>query len=112
MKIVIDTSTITDANAFGELLRAQFFVQNGEYGGYNNFDLTDSFSLVKRPNAWIEKAEDGDIYYTTHCHNDDSKIFVAWHWDGDGTLVISDGERIAINTDCKKSHGWQWAEMP
>ncbi len=38
-------------------------------------------------------------------------IIIAWHWDGgDGTLVVFDGKRIAINNDCKKDSGWKWIE--
>ncbi len=107
MKITLDTATITCPNKFGELLREQFFTKDG-YGCYQNFTLIPEFVLVNNKHAWRELLDGETIEYITYHHKDNPKIFVGWYWDGDGTLVIGDGDRIVINTDCKKSNRWEW----
>ncbi len=38
----------------------------------------------------------------------DGNILVAWYWDGDGTLLFREGDKAAINHDCKKDYEWEW----
>ncbi len=117
MKIVINTTELTDANKFGEILRENLFTQNG-FGCYQNFDLIDDFGSYYKGNSLYDSIhkkyfayldDDNPVVYVSIKNK---KVFVAWHWDGDGTLIVSDGQRAAINTDCKKSDRWQWADMP
>ena len=116
MNIIIDTSKITDSNNFGELLRDNFFVKGKGYGCYGTFELIDEFAKC-----------DSSINLHTYCdkylpelNKEERKrvslffnkfqpyCFVLWYWDGDGSLWISDGERVAFNGDCKRDYGWIW----
>ena len=124
MKIVTETSSIVDVNTFGETLRKYFFLPHKEYGVYglgcySTFDLTENFKALDHttdefismatayfPEAMTDWDKDGIHIYQD---KDNHLIFVMWRWDGDGTLIVSDGDRVAINSDCKKCHGWQFA---
>ena len=44
-----------------------------------------------------------EVYY-----NERLDIIVAWQWDSDGTLLIKENEKAAINRDCKCSNEWNW----
>jgi hypothetical protein len=35
-------------------------------------------------------------------------MVVAWFWDGDGVLLVGEGEEWAVSEDCKKDNKWSW----
>lgn len=122
MKIIIDTQEMEDANEFGETLRDYCFVPDefgGETGCYSTFKLRDDFVEVK-PNSKTGKKLLKSLW--NDCHNKeyikemtprvqmftDGIIDLAWCWDGDGILLIKEGSKVAINSDCKKDHDWEW----
>jgi hypothetical protein len=97
-------------NAVGEFLRDIFFYQSkGEYGCYTTFDVRAFVNPL--PDEEIEGIEDyieapDNLHWTVYEYNG---IKMRYYWDGDGTLefILSD-DRILSNTDCKKSHNWEW----
>ena len=40
----------------------------------------------------------------------DGKIHLGWYWEGDGTLIFIEGDKMAINTDCKCDYYWDWVK--
>jgi len=122
MQKIIDTQTTDDPNTFGEIIREFAFKE--EYGCYSCFDLLDEFKPVQEGYdiqgrlqiaMGIHKTQDDD----DACYSQDElrkaasyfsngKIHIGWYWDGDGTLAIIEGNRCAVNTDCKKAHEWRW----
>jgi hypothetical protein len=108
MIIRTDTTKIKTPDEFGEILRKYFFLKNSGLGCYQNFWL-EAYMIKEEP---PQKIKDffGDCENTIHyyVYGFASEGFVAWQWDGDGYLIVSDGERIAGNSDCKKTHGWKW----
>lgn len=101
-------------NVFGEALRDLAFVKENEddFGCYSTFKLEDGFikinpdsdegkKLISCFGICFEPGEVPDMWTN-------GPLKVAWFWDGDGILVVSDGNKTAINTDCKKDHGWSW----
>jgi len=113
MLISIDTTKITDPDKFGELLREYFFVKNRGLGCYQNFEL-EPFMVpgvvtpyIKEffgdPETWDANAK---IYF--YAVRDNLNIWCAYKWDGDGTLIVCDGARIAENHDCKKNYKWRF----
>lgn len=113
MKKIIDTQTTDDPNIFGEALREYCFKE--EYGCYSCFDLIDGFKKVKSITKYqyifdLLLSEYSDIFNYTPLIYKYKNIIIAWYWDGDGTLFIQEGERKAINTDCKKSYTWEWID--
>lgn len=134
MKITFDTDDIHDATGFGEILRDYCFTPSDQVGCYSTFDLRPEFkklegavahefieNFLKSPSFWGEWYNTPDIcaedkkmqeeIYKGFMQNiySNGAIIVAWHWDGDGCLLIGDLKRIAYNSDCKKSYGWEWA---
>lgn len=108
MIISIDTSKIKNPNEFGELLREYFFTKDKGYGCYENFEL-EPFMMPGSVTPYIQSFF-GDYDSTVHfyaAHND-LNLWCAYSWDGDGTLVVCDGERIAVNSDCKKDYSWKF----
>lgn len=105
------------ADSLGEILRSWAFKES--YGCYSCFDLIEGFE--RRPvttgiATWIlghgldpNDSDDLEVitrgFYAVHPNG----IEVAWHWDGDGTLVfrLPDGTVVA-NDDCKKDYGWEF----
>lgn len=131
MKIVLDTQKIEDANDFGEALRKYSFKE--ETGCYSCFDLLDSFVKVKKHSKTFKFFSNillGSVYeyvYRNECDEKEAKkllqedmkrcvvyehrtfpVQIAWFWDGDGTLIIKEKDKIAINRDCKKDYTWSW----
>lgn len=120
LPILIDINEVSDADVLGELLRNLTFAPGG-FGCYSTFDVRDGVTPVAElitEDSWffqamvthcgskeyIQEFFDGGHLYKFHGHND---LYVAWHWDGDGTLVFFFKDRFLLqNTDCKKSHGW------
>lgn len=107
MNISFDTTKIQDPNKFGELLREYFFTKEG-IGCYSNFEV-EPFMFQGEPPASIKEFF-GDCENAIHFYisRDNQSLWLAWTWDGDGTLIVSDGERIAENHDCKKGYGWRF----
>jgi hypothetical protein len=134
MQKIIDTQQTDDPNTFGEVLRELCFAK--EYGCYSCFDLVEGFRKVEdgsniQSKLWMalechplqqqdaEDREDEQSYkdwvtYLFEDTRDRAKLFtngsvhIGWHWDGDGTLVFIEGDKCAVNTDCKKSNRWEW----
>lgn len=120
----IDTQKINDAVIFGETLREAVFVKKhkNDYGCYSTFELNKDFFQVANGSPVgqeiLKMLEWGDDDFNAEEINKEiedkamiytnNKIIVAWYWDGDGTLLFKEGERIAINTDCKKDYTWNW----
>jgi hypothetical protein len=102
----------------GELLRAWAFV--GGFGCCETFDLREGFQPITptplllsavygRP---FEPEWDGDDLARMSAFHHPLGVTVAWVWDGDGTLYFDAPELGGawVNTDCKKSSGWDTAD--
>jgi hypothetical protein len=102
MIISTDTLKIKDANKFGELLREYFFTKDKGRGCYENFEL-EPFMVRGEVAPYIQSLF-GDCDSTVHFYANRNNLnqWCAYMWDGDGTLIVSDGERVAVNGDCKK----------
>lgn len=114
-------SNTQNPNIFGEFLRELFFTKklykSGDkmLGCYDNFELEKDFIVAtKEAKNDINKilniifCEEDLPNFTIYIHKDNPKIFVAWFWDGDGSLFISDGGQVAYNGDCKKDYTWEF----
>jgi len=125
MKITKDTQTMEDPNEFGEELRDYIFVEDkygGDLGCYSTFDVRPEFTreecpkriaeiLMGAPSEW-NPVKEWEEDRKKHCaYWTCGPLFVAWFWDGDGTLYIQEGSRAAINIDCKKTYGWEWVKL-
>lgn len=117
-----DTQELDNPNEFGELLREHCFEDtpcptitgfHKPYGCYSTFDLKDGFEKLSGDNKIYKRLEklsgilngDGRAYFHAYSNG---QIHLGWWWDGDGTLIIQEGNKIAINNDCKSSYGWAW----
>lgn len=120
MKITIDTSKdLLDANSFGEFFRRYFFTKNEGRGCYANFNL-EPFMRSCEVSEWPKdlykllgffEAEDmKEFDVRVYRHKINPECFCAWYWDGDGTLLVSDGTKMARNDDCKKDYTWKFIE--
>ena len=116
MQKIFDSQTTDDPNIFGEILRSYCFVENvnGEHfvGCYSTFDLKPSFKPVDKKDVLWEEffdyiGRDSDPK-TVQVYTDGKEITLGWYWEGDGTLVIKEKDRVAINTDCKCDYTWAW----
>ena len=117
MKITKDTQKMTDPNEFGETLRDYCFIPDkygwGDYGCYSTFELRPEFKQIFLPNPiytrlWKLAGMDNiDDIITFYCYSNGT-IHLGWYWDGDGTLIIQEGDKIACNDDCKKDYNWHW----
>ena len=122
MKKIIDTQTTDDPDIFGETIREYCFdTKDDELGCYSCFKLRDGFvEVAKNTTLWNQMinalAIEGCLNEIDEDERDKASIYangdiaVGWYWDGDGTLVIIEGCRMAINGDCKKTYGWEWVE--
>ncbi len=119
-----DTQKMEDANEFGEALRKYCFISDkygGTYGCYSTFELRPEFKKIEM-NSNIGKdlllylglnedgsCGEGDWKQTFHPSLfSNGEIHLGWYWDGDGTLVIHEGNKIVYNSDCKKDYVWKW----
>ena len=123
MIITVDTQKLDDPNIFGETLREYCFVGDG-FGCYSTFELLPEFYKIndaKQKKDFIDrlcKEWYGTSYnYEPENEEKDSlsknlytngNIIITWYWDGDGTLIIAEKNKIAVNGDCKKDYGWYW----
>lgn len=85
-----------------------FFTKDKGIGCYENFEL-EPFMIKGRLTPFVADFF-GDCcspirFYASY---NNLNLWCAWQWDGDGTLVVCDGERIAVNHDCKKNYKWNW----
>jgi hypothetical protein len=122
MIIQIDTQKITDPNEFGEILREYCFIDkpcmtmtgfHKPYGCYSTFELKKGFIKLSQDSSIWKKLAELSGYF-----NGDERggffvftkgnIHIGWYWDGDGCLVIQEGNKIAVNNDCKCDYTWEW----
>lgn len=111
MNISIDTTKIKDPNKFGELLREYFFTKNKGLGCYENFEV-EPFMIRGTVTPFVDEFF-GDNWESPICFYaamNNLNLWCAYSWDGDGTLIVCDGERIAENHDCKKSYNWTFVD--
>jgi hypothetical protein len=68
---------------------------NALFADHQNFDFyAEYFKSVLKYNQF---------YYSKKLN-----LYMAWYWDGDGTLVFIDSnDNIIFNRDCKKDSNWQ-----
>lgn len=102
---------ILNPNLVGELLRSLTFTNKG-FGGYNNFDLQYGFSrfdLNKNNVLFSEYRYEFSCLYESlpYYSFTNGKWQVIWQCDGDGILIFQIGDNYYINTDSKKSYGWE-----
>lgn len=118
---------INNPDAFGETIRDIVFVKKHEYefGCYDTFYLTKDFYRIEREedefkrlvemmcrsSSYTFSNEDYDLVEPIASAYTNGDITVAWFWDGDGTLLVGHNGRFAVNTDCKKDHGWKWVNV-
>jgi hypothetical protein len=94
----------SNPDIIGELLRGKFFNQdNGKLGCYSTFELNNG--VVKLPDGFDEESE----LKTTRAKMDDVEMEYFWDGDGELTFYLSHfpNQKVLINSDCKKSHGWK-----
>jgi hypothetical protein len=122
VKKIIDTQETDDPNVFGEILREYAFKE--AYGCYTCFELIDEFKKVDKGYdiagrlfmvMGIHQLQDANKYACEYFRGisqiySNGAIHVGWYWDGDGTLAFIEGNKSAINYDCKKDYTWEWRE--
>jgi len=129
MKIIKDTQKMENANEFGETLREYCFIPDkygGTYGCYSTFELRPEFKhttnecfidwLIRTDHYWGKQLDSirNDSHICTVINDlrknlySNGKIILTWHWDGDGELIIKEGNKVACNGDCKKDYVWVW----
>lgn len=102
-------------------MRDYSFIQ--KTGCYSCFDLIPDFEKIDKESQFAEKILRIFGYFEQTNNNEEKRfikdashmfkykdILMAWLWDGDGHLIVSDGKRTAQNTDCKKDYTWQWVK--
>jgi len=122
--MIISTNSIKDVDLFGEVMRDIIFGSRHEFGlgcyqsykfpsitmyevDKDNFDPTNPTAEIMF--AWWEEYVAGmpDVRKDVRMHiNED--VFVGWHCDGMGVLMVSDFMQIALNMDCKQTKNWRW----
>lgn len=117
---IVDLLTTDDADDFGEALRGFCFIGTSQLiGCYSTFEVNKGFNEIKEGKIWEEAKSHlwGDtIPKVYHLKVDldnlhicePFEIIMGWTWDGDGCLYFRFNGRKVINTDCKKSYGWEW----
>lgn len=113
MIIYKDTSKMENPDEFGEALLEWAFP-----GGFRGFAVVNSSLqeikpplrviraiLGKNNHDWYDKTDEARVRCFTS--ND---ITIAWFWDADGILYVKEGDKEAINYDCKKDFGWAWVQ--
>jgi len=99
----------------GEALRDYCFIGEG-LGCYETFELREGFTPIEKDSrtgqtllhaiAYQEEEKDAQ---SVHLYYDlTTNIFIAWYWDGDGTLLIGYDNKWVINTDCKRRMDWEF----
>ena len=123
MIITKDTQEMTDPNEFGETLRNYCFINDAyadkffggrQYGCYSTFALRQEFYSLMPNEPLYQKLrrlsgiDDTDLRANFYAFCCSDGIFLGWWWDGDGILIIGEGNKIAINDDCKCDYTWEW----
>lgn len=131
--IEVDLLTTPDANMFGEALRGYCFVGNAsDRGCYSTFEVLKCFKKVTEgkiyeeakkhlwediePTIYHFKLEEKECYLNFWCNGKEEsskvcepyEIVMGYTWEGDGCLYFRLNNRSVVNTDCKKSYGWEW----
>ncbi len=130
MIIKINTNDFS-ADVMGEKLRSLFFVNDGNqkiHGGneqYKQLGCCETFEVRKSAvkitgrQAWKLLCKFGGIDWGSPMYYKkpkaygyrfllmDKACYCCWYWDGDGTLLFVLPDRVLINTDCKKTYGWE-----
>lgn len=102
MKIEIDTDTISNPDALGELLRNIFFDQSkGKFECYSAFDLNHGVRPLR------DEVIEGCVYRCAQWKG----IKMRYYWDGNGYMEFNLESSILCNTDCKRSHGWDFIRL-
>lgn len=99
----------------GEALRDYCFIGEG-LGCYETFELREGFTPIykeSRTGQTLIRAlgyqEDENDSPSVHLYHDETtNIFIAWYWDGDGTLLIGYDNKWMFNTDCKRRLDWEF----
>ena len=96
---------IGSANFWGEILRDMTFTDDG-FGCYSNFDLRSGFrKIAKTPTRLLDIQDEIEW---SQFYNPALGIFVAWYWDGDGTLYFEYPGIRLIHNDCKNDYEWEF----
>ena len=106
-----------DPEFFGEFMRKRCF--KAELGGYECFDLVKGFRKQDAKNKkWHNyvsyMVDPDDDQYVEECsiyYNKQMDTVIAWHWDSDGTLIITSFGKTVVNDDCKKCYGWEFIDL-
>jgi hypothetical protein len=102
-------------NVAGEMLREAAFTADG-YGCYSNFNLRDGFDPFPPECLGLHDltllvgcfAKDPEtLSGVSAFHHKVSGAWLAWHWDGDGTLLFRTRDHVWVNSDCKKDYKWE-----
>ena len=111
----------SEVNALGEKLRNWCFVGEGT-GCYSNFELREGFSSISPESELGKKLlallEYDEEFYEVEGYkptpylyvHEAEQVFLAWYWDGDGTLLVGRNGQWVINTDCKTDYCWELVE--
>ena len=110
-----------DSNRFGEALRNYCFIPDecgGTTGCYSTFKLRPEFKPIKKDSKKWKKlfnliVGECDKEYIAEVRDrikmfSDGNIHLAWYWDGDGSILIVEGDKGVINTDAKCDYTWEW----
>lgn len=103
-----------NTNELGEILRNEFFNQDGgDFGCYSTFELRSDVKELPNDVVLFEEGTDLQFKEIWTCAEkviDEKVVKMAYFWDGDGVLTfeipIEGGSVVLANTDCKKNYHW------
>ena len=114
---MIDNENI---NFFGEELRRKAFTGEG-LGCYRNFEISPNYEEIINSDIKLmffhyffnpydllfdRKEIDIKLNELKVFFNLKTNTLMAYHWDGDGTLLFETPYYILRNSDCKKNYTW------
>jgi len=109
-----------EINFYGEELRNKAFTGEG-LGCYQNFNINPDYEEILNSDIklmyfhyffntydLIFNKEDISEYLKElkFFFNLKTNVLMAYHWDGDGTLLFETPHYLLINYDCKKNYTW------